>query len=197
VVEGSTTFKLNFEASSLAALKSMGEYSGVERVPTFSYSQPIYPGFNENDDDAFSPRLAYPRGEFEPPLATVGEVYLPVLTAQQILATSAHPLRAFVRSRTDGGLTQYAGKWDEIECEFPITKDEYEQRDDTPLPAEHPSCITVECDPTGGAPRHATLTNKPLPVQPPPPSVDKAIAARLKALRDSIRGKPTEPPAEE
>jgi hypothetical protein len=33
VVEGSTTFKLNFEASSLAALKNMEEYSGDIRVP--------------------------------------------------------------------------------------------------------------------------------------------------------------------
>ncbi len=195
VVEGSTTFKLNFEASSLAALQSMIAYGGEERVPTLSYTQRLHPGFKENDDDAFSPRLAHPRGEFEPPLATVGETYRPVLTAQQILAVSAHPLRAFARSRSDGGLTQYAGKWVEIECEFPITKDEYNQRNETPIPAEHPLCITVESG--RKVPRHAPLTNKPLPVQSPPPSVDQAIAARLKALRNSIRGKPSDPLAEE
>ena len=197
VVEGSTTFKLNFEASSLAALKSMEEYSGDIRVPSLSYTQALYSGFDEADDDAFSPRRAHPRREFEPALGTVGEVFRPEVSKQQILAVSANPLRAFVRSRTDGGLTQYAGKWVEIECEFPITKDEYEQRDETPLPAEHPSCITVESAPIGEAPARATLTNKPLPVQPPPRSVDQAIAARLKALRDSIRGKPTDPSGEE
>lgn len=197
VVEGSTTFKLNFEASSLAALKSMAEYGGLVRVPTLSYTQPIYPGFDENDDDLLSPRRAYPRNAFEPALATVGEAFLNELTTNQILAISAHPLRGFVRSRTDGGLTQYAGKWVEIECEHPITKKEYDARDATPFPAEHPLCITVECGPTGDVPRRTPLTNKPLPVQPPPPSVDRAIAARLKALRDSIRGKPTAPSGEE
>ncbi len=193
VVEGSTTFKLNFEASSLSALNNMVDYSGVVRVPTLSYTQPIYPGFDENDDAAFSLRQAYPRGEFEPALATVGESFQAELTKNQILALSAHPLRALVRSRTDGGLTQYAGKWVEIECEHPITKPEYEARDETPLPAEHPSCITVESNRRAERLPHVPLTNKPLPVKPPPRSVDSAIAERLKALRDSICGRPISP----
>ncbi len=197
VVEGSTTFKMNFEASSLAALNHMVDYSGVVRVPTLSYTQPIYPGFDENDDAAFSLRRAYPRGEFEPALATVGESFQAELTKNQILALSAHPLRGLVRSRTDGGLTQYAGKWVEIECEHPITKPEYEARDETPLPAEHPSCITVESNRRTERLRDAPLTNKPLPVKRPPRSVDSAIAERLKALRDSICGKTAGPPAGE
>jgi hypothetical protein len=195
VVEGSTTFKLNFEASSLAALKSMVEHSIDVREPTLSYAQPIYPGFDVDKDDSFSPRRAYPRRLFEPALATVGEVYRSELSKAQTLAMSAHPLRALVRSRTDGGLTQYAGRWIEIECQHPITKKEYEERDGTPFPAEHPSCITVESSPPP-KPSRAALTNKPLPVKAPPRSVDSAITARLEALRDSIGGKHAKPDGE-
>jgi hypothetical protein len=65
---------------------------------------------------------------------------------------------------------------------------EYDTRFNTPLPSHHPSCVTVgsgdrddEADPT------PQLPNDPLPVTPPPKSVDGAIADRLQELQDRIR----------
>jgi TraM recognition site of TraD and TraG len=183
-IEACTTFKLNFEASSLSALKGMEEYSGVTRGHALSWYQPVQAGFDDNDE-LFSPDRAYPQNEFDPPLFGIGEQFRPRLTKDEILAISAHPLRGLVRSRTDSGLTQYAGRWTEIECEFPTTEKEYEDRMQTPWPAEHPSCVTISAD-LGVEPTHI-LRNGPLRVPVPPRSVDRAIAERLKAHQDAIR----------
>ena len=192
-VESCTTFKLTFEASSLASLKQMEEYSGEARERTLSWTQPVHAGFDENDDDVLSIDRAYPKREFEPPTVGVGERERARLTRNEILAVSAHPLRGFVRSRSDSGLTQYAGQWTAIECEFPTTLDEYVARTETPWPTEHPSCVTVQGgtpdDEEGPAP---APSNRPLPVSPPPPSVDRAIAGRLQALQDAIRREHTQ-----
>lgn len=195
-VESCTTLKLVFEASSLAALKDMEQYSGEAREHTLSWQQRVYPGLDENDDDSFSPGRAFPRGDFDPPLATIGERERLRLSRNEILSVSAHPLRGFVRSRTDSGLTQYAGQWTAIECEFPTTPEEYKARSETPWPTEHPSCVTVsagrdddEDDPV------PVLANDPLPVPPPSRAVDVAIAERLKALQNAIRIQPPRPRA--
>jgi hypothetical protein len=196
-VESCTTFKQVFEASSLTAMKQMEEYSGESRERTVSWTQALHGGLDENDDAALSLDRAYPSREFELPTANIGERERPRFTRNEILAVSAHPLRAFVRSRSDSGLTQYAGQWTAIECEFPTTLEEYEARSETPMPTEHPSCVTVQDgsddDEDGPAPG---LTNDPLPVQPPPRSVDRAIADRLQALQDEIRNEHTQPPTE-
>jgi hypothetical protein len=193
-IESCTTFKIMFESSSLASLKDMEEYSGLTRIPTFSHHQVIAAGFDENDDAAFSPARAYPTHAFAPPLGTVGEVLGPVFNRNEILAASAHPLRAYVRSRSNGGLTQYAGRWTEIECEYPMTKKEYDARLATPWPAEHPACITVTAE--RPAPTPHKLRNGPLPVTPPRGPVDEAIAERLRRLRTAVRPPKPEPPAE-
>lgn len=192
-VESNTIFKLTFEASSLLALKQMEEYGGVARVPTLTWTQPVTPGFDENDDDALTPARAYPRNEFEPPTAQVGEQERPRLTRNEILAVSAHPRRAFVRSRADSGLTQYAGQWTVIECEYPLPLEEYAARAETPLPAEHPSCVTVSAGPPDDDGPAQALPNNPLPVTPPPRAVDRAIADRLKALQEVISTAHTRP----
>jgi hypothetical protein len=195
-VESCTTFKLTFEASSLAGLKDMEEYSGEAREHTLSWHQRVHPGFDENDDDAFSPGRAYPSREFEPVLATVGERERPRLTRNEILAVSAHPLRGFVRSRTDSGLTQYGGQWTAIECEFPTTADEYDARSKTPWPTEHPSCVTVSAGREDDDDDQAlVLANDPLPVPPPSRAVDGAIADRLRALQEATRVRPAQPPS--
>lgn len=198
-VESCTTFKLTFEASSLAGLKDMEEYSGEVREHTLSWQQRIHPGFDENDDTAFSPDRAYPSRDFDPALATVGERERLRLTRNEILAVSAHPLRAFVRSRSDSGLTQYGGQWTAIECEYPTTAEEYKARSETPWPTDHPSCVTVSAgreddndDDDDPAP---VLANGPLPVTPPSRAVDQAIADRLRALWDATRVRPAQPPA--
>jgi type IV secretory pathway TraG/TraD family ATPase VirD4 len=187
-VESCTTFKLSFEASSLAALTQMEEYSGETRERTLSWTQPIHAGFDEDNDDALSSDRAYPKSEFEVPTVNVVEHERSTLTKNEILAVSAHPLRGFVRSRSDSGLTQYRGQWMAIECEYCTTQKEYETRSKTPLPSQHPSCVTVgtghgddESDPG------PSLPNNPLPVTPPPSSVDGAIADRLQELQDRIR----------
>lgn len=192
-VESCTTFKMSLEASSLAALKQMEEYSGETREHTLAWAQPVHAGLDENDDDAFSPGRAYPRRDFEPPTATVGEVVRPTRSRNEILAVSAHPLRGFVRSRADSGLTQYAGQWTTVECEFPTTAEEYKARSEAPWPTEHPSCVTVEGG-RGGDDEGETagLPNGPLPVPPPPKAVDRAIADRL---RDALREQRASPPA--
>ena len=192
-VESCTTFKMTLEASSLVALKQMEDYSGESHTPTLSWTQPIHAGFDANDDNAFSPARAYPRQEFERPLATIGEAVRPTLSRNEILAVSAHPLRGFVRSRTDCGLTQYAGQWSTIECEFPTTAAEHEARTLTPWPAEHPSCVTVSGGGDGGDAGGPVLKNGPLPVTPPSRAVDQAIIDRLKG---SLRGQTARPPAE-
>lgn len=193
-VESSTTFKLVFEASSLAALKQMEEYGGVERGPALSWTQAAHVGLDENDDDAFSPARAYPKRDFEPPTVEVAERERPRLTRNEILAVSAHPLRAFVRSRADSGLTQYAGQWTVIECEYPVPFDEYKARSETPWPTEHPACVTVEGDRGDDDKPSAGLPNGPLPVTPPSKAVDRAIADRLRELQDEIRGGQRQPP---
>jgi hypothetical protein len=128
---------------------------------------------------AFSLDRASSAHEFLPTLANVTERERARLTKNEILAVSAHPLRAFVRSRTDSGLTQYGGQWTAIECEYPIPYDVYKMRAETPLPAEHPSCITV---PAGEESREGRcdLANEPLPVTAPSRAVDTAIAERLR-----------------
>ena len=178
-VESCTTFKMTLEASSLAALKQMEEYSGESRQHTLSWAQPVYPGLDPDADDAFALGRAYPRRDFEPPTVTIGERVQPTRSRNEILAVSAHPLRAFVRSRSDSGLTQYAGQWGTVECEFPTTAEEYRARTATPWPAEHPSCVTVGDDGGGDDTAGPTLKNDPLPVPPPPKAVDQAIADRL------------------
>lgn len=192
-VESCTTFKLVLEASSLTALKQMEEYSGETRERTVSWTQAVHAGIDENDDDALSLDRAYPKREFEPATVDIGERERFRLTRNEILAVSAHPLRGFVRSRSDSGLTQYAGQWTAIECEFPTTLEEYIARSETPWPAEHPSCVTVQGgfaeDEEGQTP---VLINSPLPVTPPPRSVDRAIADRLQALQDAIRKEHTQ-----
>ena len=196
-VESCTTFKLTFEASSLEGLKDMEEYSGEARERTLSWHQRVHPGFDENDDAALTPDRAYPSREFDPPLATVGERERPRLTRNEILAVSAHPLRGFVRSRTDSGLTQYAGQWTAIECEFPTTAEEHKARSETPWPTEHPSCVTVsggrgdDDDDDDPAP---VLANDPLPVPPPSRAVDGALADRLRALGEATRVRPAQTP---
>ena len=196
-VESCTTFKQIFEASSLTALKQMEEYSGESRERTVSWTQAVHGGLDENDDAALSLNRAYPSREFEPPTVHVSERERPRFTRTEILSVSAHPLQAFVRSRSDSGLTQYAGQWTAIECEFPTTFGEYKARSATPMPTEHPSCVTVQAgsdnDEDGPPP---ALANAPLPVQPPPRSVDRAIADRLQALQDEIRNEHTQPPSE-
>lgn len=184
-IEACTTFKMFFEASSSAALKDMEEFGGQVRDKTVSWAQPIYPGFDENSDDEFAPGRARSPHEFEPATANVGEVLRPILPRQEILATSAHPLQAFVRSRSDKGLTQYAGQWTRIECEFSTTENEYKLRSGTPIPAEHPSCITVEASNDEEPDAPGPLANKPLPVDPPPPAVDGALGTHLKRARES------------
>lgn len=186
-VESCTTFKMTLEASSLAALKQMEEYSGENTTHALSWPQLLHPGLDPLDDDAFHPGRAYPRNDFEPPLVTAGEVVRPTLSRNEILAVSAHPLRGFVRSRSDKALTQYAGRWSTVECEFPTTPDEYKARTHTPWPAEHPSCVTVGAGPDDEGTGDPALPNRPLPVAPPPKSVDRAIADRL---RDALRGQP-------
>ena len=193
-VESSTTFKLVFEASSLSALKQMGEYGGEGRVANLAWSQLHHAGLAENDDDAFSLSRAYPRRDFEPPTVQVSERVTQRLTVNEILAVSAHPLRAFVRSRADSGLTQHAGQWTVIECEYPVPFDEYKARAATPWPTEHPACVVVEGDRGGDDAPPAGLPNRPLPVTPPSRAVDRAIADRLRELQDDIRGGETRPP---
>lgn len=195
--ESCTTFQLAFEASSSAALKDMVEVSGEVREHVLSWAQRVHPGLDENDSTAFSLDRAYPTGDLLPTLANVAERDRNRLTKNEVLAVSAHPLRAFVRSRSDSGLTQYAGQWTAIECEYSMPYDVYKMRSETPLPAAHPSCITVpagELDETEGdsAP---SLPNNPLPVPSPSPAVDTAIAERLKALQDMIRLRHPGPPA--
>ncbi len=179
-VESCTTFKMTLEASSLAALKQMVEYGRETRTHTLSWAQPVHPGLDPDAEDAFSLGRAYPRHDFESATATVGETIRPTLSPNQVLAVSAHPLRGFVRARSDSGLTQYAGQWGTVECEFPTTAEEYRARTATPWPAEHPSCVTVGGGPgdDGDAPA-PVLRNGPLPVPPPPKAVDRAIADRL------------------
>lgn len=184
-IEACTTFKMYFEASSSAALKDMEEFGGQVRDKTVSWTQPIYPGFDENNDDEFSPGRARSPRDFEPATANVGEVLRPILPRQEILATSAHPLQAFVRSRSDKGLTQYAGQWTRIECEFSTTEDEYRLRSKTPIPAEHPSCITVEARDDEEPDAPVRLVNTPLPVDPPSPAVDGALAPHLQRIWES------------
>src|SRR5262249_49928673 len=124
---------------------------------------------------------------------TVGEHLGPVFNRNEILAASAHPLRAYVRSRSDGGLTQYGGRWTEIECEYPTTQKEDEARMSTPWPAEHPSRVTGTAERPDPTPR--PLRNGPLPVPPPPGTVDAAIAERLRSLRTAVRQPTSEPPS--
>ena len=184
-------------SGSLAALKQMEEYSGETRERTISWTQPIQAGFDEDNDEALSLDRAYPKEEFQVPTANVGERERSRLTRNEILAVSAHPLRAFARSRSDGGLTQYRGQWTAIECEYCTTEKEYESRSTTPLPSQHPSCVTVSAgndDDEGDA--APVLANDPLPVAPPPRSVDRAIADRLQELQDTIRTQHKEKPGE-
>ncbi len=190
-VESCTTFKMTLEASSLAALKQMQDYSGESRQHDLSWAQPVRPLFDESDDNAFSVGRAYPRRDFEPPLANVGEVVRPTLSRNEILAVSAHPFRGFVRSRSDSGLTQHAGQWNTIECEFPTTHGEYVARTKTPWPAEHPSCVTVGGITGDEDAEVITLSNGPLPVPPPPKSVDQAILDRLRGHLPGDSGPPT------
>lgn len=192
--ESCTTFQLAFEASSSAALKDMVEGSGEVREHLLSWAQRVHPGLDENDSTAFSLARAYPTSDFHPTLANVAERERNRFTKNQVLGVSAHPLRAFVRSRTDSGLTQYCGQWTAIECDYAMPYDVYKMRSETPLPSEHPSCITVppgeEDDEGDSAP---SLPNNPLPVPPPSPAVDTAIAERLRALRDMVRLRNPEP----
>ncbi len=183
-VEACTTFKMFFEASSTAALRDMEEFGGVVRSKSVSWAQPIHPGFDENNDDEFSPSRARSPREFEPAVAPVSEILRPVLSRQALLAVSAHPLQALVRSRSDSGLTQYAGQYTKIECEFPTTEDEYKLRSKTPLPGTHPSCITVLARPDDPDEGLGALVNNPLPVDPPPPAVNGDIDARLRKVRE-------------
>ena len=196
-VESCTTFRLAFEASSTAAMKDMVESSGEVREHFLSWAQPVHPSLDENNSGAFALDRAYPTHDSLPPLASVTERERSRLTRNEILAISAHPLRAFVRSRSDSGLTQYAGQWTAIECEYPIPYDVYKARSETPLPAEHPSCVTVPAgeEDAGDDESVPVLLNNPLPVPPPSPAVDAAIAERLKALRDALRLGHTPPPA--
>lgn len=184
-VEANTTFKMSFEASSSSALRDMEAFGGMVRSKSVSWAQPIHPGFDENNDDEFSPTRARSPREFEPAVATVSEILLPVLTRQEILAVSAHPHQAFVRSRSDSGLTQYAGQYTKIECEFPTTEGEYRLRSNTPLPETHPSCITIRARPDDEDDGPGPLVNNPLPVDPPPPAVNDDIAARVARVRDA------------
>jgi hypothetical protein len=80
---------------------------------------------------------------FAPPLVIGSEIIRSRLGPDEILARSAHPNHCFIRSRRDSGWTSYHGQITAIECEFHISLEEYEARDQTPLPAEHPTCITV------------------------------------------------------
>jgi hypothetical protein len=189
-VESCTTVKATLEASSLVAMKQMEAYGGTQRGLTASWTQPVPPGLGETDDDALTPVRSYPRADFEPPTMTVAEQMQARITGNEVLAVSAHPRRGFVRSRSDSGLTQYAGQWTAIELEYPTTEKEYKARSTTPWPTEHPSCVTVEEGGDDDGDASPPLANKPLPVPPPPRSVDGAIAERLKALQDLIRGKP-------
>jgi hypothetical protein len=185
-VESCTTFKATLEASSLAAMKQMEEYSGENRVPTLSWSQQARASFDENDESNFSPAWAYPRHDSETPLLTVGETLRPRISRNEILAVSAHPLLGFVRSRTDSGLTQHAGQWSVVEFEFPTTREEYDARTKTPWPAEHPSCITLSAGEDEDAP--PALRNGPLPVPQPSQAVDAAIAERLRSFLPDRNG---------
>lgn len=185
-VESCTTLKLNFEASSLATLKQMEEYSGETRERTLSWAQPVYAGLDENSDDAYSLDRAYPKDQFETPTVNVGERERSRLTRNEILAVSAQQRQAFVRSRSDSGLTQYRGQWTAIECDFCTTEEEHTLRSHTPLPSFHPSCVNVGVGNTDDGGDRPILANDPLPVAPPPSTVDRAIADRLKELQDSI-----------
>lgn len=187
-VESCTTFKLAFETSSLAALKQMEEYSGEVRERIISWTQPIHAGFDEDSDEALSPDRAHPGEESGVPMTNVGEHEGNRIKRNEILAVSAQPLRAFVRSRTDSGLTQYRGQWTAIECEYCTTQGEHEIRSKTPLPSQHPSCVTASVGLTDDAGESAPdLPNHPLPVTPPPGVVDAAIADRLQELQEKIR----------
>lgn len=188
-IESSTTLKLVFEASSSAGLRYMQETGGEVRERTLNWMQALPAGFDEANDAHLSPEFAIARFPFELPTASVSEQVRPRLSTNEILAHSSHPLRGFARSRADGGLTQYQGQWTAVEFEYPTTAAEYKARSGTPLPTEHPSCVTVTD--TGDGPEPETsLPNKPLPVPKPPRSADRAIADRLKALNDSIRNRP-------
>ncbi len=195
-VESCTMLKMSFESSAPLALDQMVKAGGKTRAHTLSWNQALPPGFDENDTSLLTPHLAYPKHPFEPATLTVGEQLLERLSHNQVLAHSAHPLRAFVRSRADGGLTQYSGQVTEIECEFPVPLDLYQARSNTLFPSEHPSCVTVPDRPDdedGDA--GPALPNKPLPVPKPPRSTDRAIADRLKALHDAIRQPPASSPS--
>lgn len=188
-IESSTTLKLVFEASSTAGLRYLQETGGEVRERSLTWQQALPAGFDEANDDHLSPEFAVSRFPFELPTANVGEQVRPRLSTNEILAHSAHPLRGFVRSRSDSGLTQYLGQWAAVEFEYPTTAKEYKDRSTTPLPTEHPSCVTVT-DPPDDPEPNKTLLNKPLPVPKPPRSADRAIADRLKALNDAIRKRP-------
>ena len=185
-IESSTTLKMVFEASSTAGLRYMQETGGELRERTLNWMQVLPAGFDEANDAHLSPEFAVSRFPFDLPTASVGEQVRPRLTTNEILAHSAHPLRGYVRSRADGGLTQYQGQWTAVEFEYPTTAKEYKDRSSTPLPIEHPSCVTVTDTPDDPEPTK-TLPNQPLPVPKPPRSADRAIADRLKALNDAIR----------
>lgn len=188
-IESSTTLKMVFEASSTAGLRYMQETGGEVRERTLSWQQPLPAGFDEANDARLGPEFAVARSPFELPTATVGEQVRPRLTTNEILAHSAHPLRGFVRSRADGSLTQYDGLWAAVEFEYPTTAAEYKDRSKTPLPTEHPSCVSVTEPPDDPTPTSG-LPNNPLPVPKPPASADRAIADRLKSLNDAIRTRP-------
>lgn len=185
--ESSTTVKLVFETSSLEGLKHMSEYSGPRRERLLSWPQRVNRDFDENDDEGLSPRYAYPRSEFEPPLGTISEFVTQLFTTNDILAMSVHPMRAYVRSQTDSGMTQFRGQWTEIECDYPITAREFSERSNTPWPSQQPSCITNQMFDEAPSDEIITLSNSPLPVPRPPQSVDLAISRVLEELELSIR----------
>jgi hypothetical protein len=186
-VESCTTFKLVFEASSLQDLKDMEAYSGEVRSHQLSWTQLADTGLATAGDDAFSLSSVYPRLLGEALTTTVNEHKEPRILRNEILAYSAHPLRALVRSRQDGGLTQYAGQWSPIECDFSISKQEYEARMATPWPSEHPSCVVVTADKGNHEPVKPPI-NARLPGAKPPHGVDDALANRLREAQVAVNG---------
>ena len=194
IVENGATLKLALEASSVGAMNHLIEGGGESFDHLASWSQPIV-GDIDSDPDALAVERAYLTPGSDIPLIKVAEREVRTLTRNQILAVSAHPMQAFIRSRSDSGLTQYKGQWVPLACEYCTTYEEYKLRKGTPLPREHPCCVTVDIGQLGdNTSEPADLPNNPMPVPPPPEAVDPLIAARLRELQEFIRRQQNGPP---
>jgi hypothetical protein len=87
---------------------------------------------------------------------SLSEVVVPRITIDDVLLTSDHPFRSFLRISRSAGYAQYGGMPVIIESEYHISEDEYRRRKALPWPIL-PGSFLPSDDPSGGAEKGALL----------------------------------------